>query len=44
SKLNKNAKVACFDFVTPTYHGTKWGLGGTCVNVGVSIKLVLFIN
>ncbi|CAF0871534.1 unnamed protein product [Rotaria sp. Silwood1] len=44
AKLNKNAKVACFDFVTPTYHGTKWGLGGTCVNVGVSIKLVLFIN
>ena len=21
-------QVACFDFVTPTFHGTKWGLGG----------------
>ena len=28
------AKVALFDYVTPTTHGTKWGLGGTCVNVG----------
>ena len=27
-------KVALFDYVTPTNHGTKWGLGGTCVNVG----------
>jgi len=23
-----------FDFVEPTAHGSKWGLGGTCVNVG----------
>uniref|UniRef100_A0A8D9BPN9 Thioredoxin reductase 3 n=2 Tax=Cacopsylla melanoneura TaxID=428564 RepID=A0A8D9BPN9_9HEMI len=27
-------KVALFDFVTPSRHGTVWGLGGTCVNVG----------
>ncbi|KAL1461291.1 hypothetical protein WDU94_013201 [Cyamophila willieti] len=27
-------KVALFDFVTPSRHGTIWGLGGTCVNVG----------
>lgn len=30
----KEIKVACFDYVKPTEHGTKWGLGGTCVNVG----------
>ncbi|KAI5741643.1 hypothetical protein M8J76_015665 [Diaphorina citri] len=29
-----NKKVALFDFVTPSQHGTVWGLGGTCVNVG----------
>lgn len=23
-----------FDFVEPSPRGTKWGLGGTCVNVG----------
>ena len=28
------AKVACLDFVRPSPHGTTWGLGGTCVNVG----------
>jgi len=27
-KYSFDVKVACFDFVTPTYHGTKWGLGG----------------
>lgn len=26
AKLGK--KVACFDFVTPSKHGNKWGLGG----------------
>ncbi|CAF0873445.1 unnamed protein product [Rotaria sordida] len=41
AKLNKNAKVACFDFVAPTYHGTKWGLGGTCVNVGCIPKKLM---
>jgi thioredoxin reductase (NADPH) len=23
-----------YDYVTPSSHGNKWGLGGTCVNVG----------
>ena len=32
SKYNK--KIAVFDYVKPTPHNTKWGLGGTCVNVG----------
>eukprot|EP00462_Mataza_sp_D1_P023286 CAMPEP_0175133120 /NCGR_PEP_ID=MMETSP0087-20121206/7463_1 /TAXON_ID=136419 /ORGANISM="Unknown Unknown, Strain D1" /LENGTH=607 /DNA_ID=CAMNT_0016415569 /DNA_START=30 /DNA_END=1853 /DNA_ORIENTATION=+ len=31
---NLGAKVACLDFVKPSPHGTSWGLGGTCVNVG----------
>jgi len=26
--------IAVFDFVPPTPHGNKWGLGGTCTNVG----------
>jgi len=32
SKYNK--RIAIFDYVHPTPHNTKWGLGGTCVNVG----------
>ena len=28
------AKVAIYDYVTPTIHGNKWKIGGTCVNVG----------
>ncbi|PAA82571.1 hypothetical protein BOX15_Mlig031606g1, partial [Macrostomum lignano] len=35
------AKVACFDFVTPTPTGTRWGLGGTCVNVGCIPKKLM---
>jgi thioredoxin reductase (NADPH) len=31
-KLGK--KVGCADFVKPSPQGTKWGIGGTCVNVG----------
>ena len=27
-------KIRLFDFVPPTPFGNKWGLGGTCVNVG----------
>ena len=27
-------KCAVFDYVVPSPIGTKWGLGGTCVNVG----------
>jgi pyruvate/2-oxoglutarate dehydrogenase complex dihydrolipoamide dehydrogenase (E3) component len=28
------AKVALFDYVSPSPAGTTWGFGGTCVNVG----------
>eukprot|EP00484_Ammonia_sp_Unknown_P022963 CAMPEP_0197034662 /NCGR_PEP_ID=MMETSP1384-20130603/12699_1 /TAXON_ID=29189 /ORGANISM="Ammonia sp." /LENGTH=509 /DNA_ID=CAMNT_0042464613 /DNA_START=116 /DNA_END=1645 /DNA_ORIENTATION=- len=35
------AKVALFDYVKPTPHGTKWGLGGTCVNVGCIPKKMM---
>ena len=34
-------KVGVFDFVKPTVHGTKWGLGGTCVNVGCIPKKIM---
>jgi thioredoxin reductase (NADPH) len=39
SKLG--ARVACLDFVKPTIHGTTWGLGGTCVNVGCIPKKLM---
>ena len=29
------------DFVVPTPIGTKWGLGGTCVNVGCIPKKMM---
>lgn len=35
------AKTCLFDFVRPTSHGTKWGLGGTCVNVGCIPKKLM---
>lgn len=35
------AKVAVLDYVTPTPSGTKWGLGGTCVNVGCIPKKLM---
>jgi thioredoxin/glutathione reductase (selenoprotein) len=35
------AKVACMDFVKPSPIGTKWGLGGTCVNVGCIPKKLM---
>eukprot|EP01084_Bolivina_argentea_P155910 271681_1 len=35
------ATVALFDYVRPTIHGTKWGLGGTCVNVGCIPKKMM---
>eukprot|EP01084_Bolivina_argentea_P015190 28397_1 len=38
---SNGAKVALFDFVTPTPHGTQWGLGGTCVNVGCIPKKMM---
>ena len=31
---SKGARVGLADFVKPSPQGTKWGLGGTCVNVG----------
>lgn len=35
------AKVACLDFVKPSPIGTKWGIGGTCVNVGCIPKKLM---
>lgn len=35
------AKVAVLDWVEPSPHGTKWGLGGTCVNVGCIPKKLM---
>lgn len=35
------AKVAVLDFVKPSPKGTKWGLGGTCVNVGCIPKKLM---
>merc|ERR1711992_411381 len=35
------ARVAVADFVPPTPLGTKWGLGGTCVNVGCIPKKLM---
>ena len=34
-------RVCCLDFVTPTPSGTRWGLGGTCVNVGCIPKKLM---
>ncbi len=33
AKLHAGKKVLCLDHVSPSARGTKWGLGGTCVNV-----------
>lgn len=39
------ARVALADFVKPSPQGTKWGLGGTCVNVGcIPKKLMHFAS
>ena len=35
------ARVGLADFVKPTPQGTKWGLGGTCVNVGCIPKKLM---
>eukprot|EP00918_Siedleckia_nematoides_P001220 GHVU01002899.1.p1 GENE.GHVU01002899.1~~GHVU01002899.1.p1 ORF type:complete len:406 (+),score=37.46 GHVU01002899.1:414-1631(+) len=35
------AKTVLFDFVKPSTQGTKWGLGGTCVNVGCVPKKLM---
>lgn len=34
-------RVVCLDFVKPSPAGTKWGLGGTCVNVGCIPKKLM---
>lgn len=31
---DKFKRIAVADFVKPSPQGTKWGVGGTCVNVG----------
>lgn len=38
---NIGAKVLVLDFVKPTPLGTKWSLGGTCVNVGCIPKKLM---
>lgn len=35
------ARVALLDFVKPSPQGSKWGLGGTCVNVGCIPKKLM---
>jgi len=35
------AKVAICDYVTPTPLGTRWDIGGTCVNVGCIPKKLM---
>jgi thioredoxin reductase (NADPH) len=41
AKLAPGLKIACFDYIKPTPHGTSWGLGGTCVNVGCIPKKLM---
>ncbi len=38
---NLGARVALFDYVEKSPHGTSWGLGGTCVNVGCIPKKLM---
>ncbi|KAM9330863.1 thioredoxin reductase 2, mitochondrial [Gastrophryne carolinensis] len=35
------SRVAVFDYVEPSPRGTKWGIGGTCVNVGCIPKKLM---
>lgn len=39
--VKHGAKVACLDFVKPSPAGSKWGIGGTCVNVGCIPKKLM---
>lgn len=41
AKLHPDKKVLCLNYVTPSLKGTKWGLGGTCVNVGCIPKKLM---
>jgi thioredoxin reductase (NADPH) len=34
-------RVCCLDYVKPSPAGSKWGLGGTCVNVGCIPKKLM---
>ncbi len=40
-KINADLRVAVLDFVKPSPAGSKWGLGGTCVNVGCIPKKLM---
>eukprot|EP00599_Poterioochromonas_sp_BG-1_P011972 CAMPEP_0173155680 /NCGR_PEP_ID=MMETSP1105-20130129/14258_1 /TAXON_ID=2985 /ORGANISM="Ochromonas sp., Strain BG-1" /LENGTH=598 /DNA_ID=CAMNT_0014072169 /DNA_START=279 /DNA_END=2075 /DNA_ORIENTATION=- len=42
--VKNGAKVACLDYVKPSPHGSKWGLGGTCVNVGCIPKKLMHMG
>ena len=41
TKVNPSARVLVLDLVQPSLHGTRWGLGGTCVNVGCIPKKLM---
>jgi len=41
AKAHPGKKVLCLDHVAPSARGTKWGLGGTCVNVGCIPKKLM---
>ncbi|PAV85471.1 hypothetical protein WR25_09459 [Diploscapter pachys] len=41
SAASFGAKVALVDCVEPTPHGTSWGIGGTCANVGCIPKKLM---
>jgi hypothetical protein len=39
--INPDLRVCLLDFVKPSPAGSKWGLGGTCVNVGCIPKKLM---
>lgn len=39
--LKPELKIAILDFVKPSTQGTKWGIGGTCINVGCIPKKLM---
>jgi thioredoxin reductase (NADPH) len=41
ASLNPDLRIALCDFVKPSPQGSKWGLGGTCVNVGCIPKKLM---
>jgi thioredoxin reductase (NADPH) len=44
SAAKLGVKVAVADYVKPSPPGTKWGLGGTCVNVGCIPKKLMHFS